>query len=87
MVRPLNDIGEDRRLERGRAREGVKPPLVRGVRSPPRIFFEFNMSVEAILMHFETIFAYEIRPVGLDSEKRIFSEKMRKERKKGEKRR
>ena len=40
----------------GRAREGVIPPLVRGGGgvggSPPRIFFEFNMSVEAILMHF-----------------------------------
>ena len=46
----------------GRAREGVIPPLVRGVRgiSPEKIF-EFNMSVEAILMHFETIFAYKIR--------------------------
>ena len=28
---------------------------------PPRIFFEFNMSLEAILMHFETIFACKIR--------------------------
>ena len=35
-----------------RAREWVIPPLVRGVRgiSPEKIF-EFNMSVEAILMH------------------------------------
>ena len=47
---------------RGRAREGVKPPFVRGVRGiSPEKFFEFNMSVEAILMHFETIFACEIR--------------------------
>ena len=46
----------------GRAREGEIPPLVRGVRgTSPEKFFEFNMSVEAILMHFETIFACEIR--------------------------
>ena len=46
----------------GRAREGVIPPLVRGVRGiSPEKFFEFNMSVEAILMHFDTIFAWEIR--------------------------
>ena len=44
---------------RGRAREGVIPPLVRGVRGiSPEKFFEFNMSVEAFLMHFETIFAW-----------------------------
>ena len=37
-------------------------PLVRGVgRISPEKFFEFNMSVVAILMHFETIFACEIR--------------------------
>ena len=48
--------------ERGRAREGVIPPLVRGVRGiSPEKFFELNMPVEAILMHFETIFACEIR--------------------------
>ena len=42
----------------GRARDVVIPPFVRGVRgiSPEKIF-EFNMSVEAILMHFETSFA------------------------------
>ena len=46
----------------GRAREGVIPPLVRGVRGiSPENFFDYNMSVEAILMHFETIFACEIR--------------------------
>ena len=40
---------------------GVKPPLIMGVRGiSPEIFFVFNMSVEAILMHFETIFACEI---------------------------
>ena len=48
----------------GRAREGIIPPLVRGFGgiSPEKIF-EFNMSVEAILMHFETIFACKIRPI------------------------
>ena len=46
----------------GRAREGVTPPLGRGVWGiSPENFFEFNMSVEAILMHFETIFACKIR--------------------------
>ena len=47
---------------RRRAREGIIPNLVRGIRgiSPEKIS-EFNMSVEAILMHFETIFAYKIR--------------------------
>ena len=49
---------------RGRAREGVIPFLVRGVRGiSPEKCFEFNMSVEAILMHFETIFACKIRHV------------------------
>ena len=46
----------------GRAREGVKPPLVRGVRGiSPQKIFEFHMSVEAILMHFETILVCKIR--------------------------
>ena len=47
----------------GREHErGSYTPLVRGVRgiSLEKIF-EFNMSVEAILMHFETIFACKIR--------------------------
>ena len=54
----------------GRAREGggsypplirgVTPPLIRGVRGRGEIF-EFNMSEDAILMHFETIFACKIR--------------------------
>ena len=46
----------------GRAQEGVTPPLGWGVWgiSPEKIF-EFNMSVEAILRHFETIFACKIR--------------------------
>ena len=57
MVRPLNAIG----VPRGpKARAGGE--LVRGVRGiSPEKFFEFNMSVEAILMHFETIFACKIR--------------------------
>ena len=47
---------------RGGMRWGMNPPLVRGVRgiSPEKIF-KFKMSVEAILMHFETMFACEIR--------------------------
>ena len=39
----------------------INPPPVRGVRgiSPEKIF-KFKMSVEAIQMHFETMFACEI---------------------------
>ena len=38
------------------------PRRVRGFRGiSPENFFEFNMSVGAILMHFETIFACKIR--------------------------
>ena len=38
------------------------PPLLRGVWGISiEKFFEFNMSVEAILMHFETIFACKIQ--------------------------
>ena len=52
-------------LERGRALDGVMPPLVRvGLFGgyPPRKFSNLTLrSVEAILMHFETIFACEIR--------------------------
>ena len=68
MVRSLNVIGVPRGSKAragggGRAREGVISPLVRGVRGiSPENFFEFNMSVEAVLMHFETIqFACKIR--------------------------
>ena len=64
MVRPFNAIG----VSRGRkARAGGENkrgifPLVRGVRGiSPENFFKFKMSVEAILMHFETMFACEIR--------------------------
>ena len=60
MVRPLNAIGVPRG-PKARAGESI-PPLVKGVRGiSPEIFFEFNMSKEAILMHFETIYACEIR--------------------------
>ena len=45
----------------GRAREGGHTAFVRGVRVSPDNFFAFYMSVEAILMHFETIFASEIQ--------------------------
>ena len=41
----------------GRAREGGQTPSRKGVRGiSPEKFCEFNMSVEAILMHFETFF-------------------------------
>ena len=43
-------------------RGGMNPPLVRGFGgSPPEKIFKFKMSVEAILLHFETMFACEIR--------------------------
>ena len=44
-------------LERGESTRGggVIHPVVRGVWGiSPEKFFDFNMSVEAILMHFET---------------------------------
>ena len=64
VAQPLNAIGVPRGAEgpsRGRAREG-ESLFVRGVRgiSPEKIF-KFKMSVEAILMHVETMFACEIR--------------------------
>ena len=46
---------------RGREREGDYPLFVRGVRgTSPEKFFILKMSVEAILIHFETMFACEI---------------------------
>ena len=45
------------RAERG----GHTPSRKGGSGGLPREIFEFNMSVEAILMHFETICACEIR--------------------------
>ena len=65
MVRPLNAKGVPRGPKAragGEQERGVTPTLVRGVRGiSPEKCFEFNMSVEAILMHVETIFACEIR--------------------------
>ena len=54
---------EDRRPEQGEStRGGISPLLVRGVQGiSPEKKFIFKMSVEAILMHFETMFACEIR--------------------------
>ena len=47
---------------RGGAQGWVIPPFVRGARGiSPEQIFEFYMSVEVILMHFETIFACKIR--------------------------
>ena len=61
MVRPLNAIGVPRGPKAragGEYERGDEPPS-RKV-SPEKIF-KFKMSVEAILMHFETMFACEIR--------------------------
>ena len=62
MVRPLNALGEGRRLERGGGGEHDRGPYTsgKGVRGSPPEKFEINMSLEAILMHFETIFACAI---------------------------
>ena len=65
VVRPLNAIG----VPRGpKARVGVEHervkflPSRKGFRGiTPEKIFKFKMSVEAILMHFETMFACEIR--------------------------
>ena len=49
-------------LERGESTRGGHTPSRKGGSGDhPEKFFEFNMSVEAILMHFETIFACKIR--------------------------
>ena len=66
MVRPLNAKGVPRgpkgRAGEGESTRGGYTLLVRGDRGiSPENIFEFNMSVEAILVHFETIFACEIR--------------------------
>ena len=43
-----------------KTRGGVDPPLVRGVRgTSPKKTLKFKMTKEAILLHFETIFACE----------------------------
>ena len=57
MVRPLNAIGVPRRPKARAGGEHERGGGVRGM-SPEKI--KFKMSVEAILMHFETIFACEI---------------------------
>ena len=86
VLKSCTAIGRHRRSARaegasgGRAREGEYPPLVRGVRGiTPEKIFKIKMSVEAILNHFETNFAYEIRVVrgvrGISPEK-IFKIKM-----------
>ena len=64
MVRLLNAIGVPRgpKARAGESTRGVIPPLVRGVWGiSPKKNVEFNISVEAILMHFETVFACKIR--------------------------
>ena len=64
MVRPLNAIGVPRgpkaRVGGGHER-GVNPRRKGGPGVSPEKIFKFKMSVEAILMHFETMFACEIR--------------------------
>ena len=65
MVRPLDAVGVPRGPKAragGEYERGIFPLLLRGVRgiSPEKIF-KFNMTVEVILMHFETVFACEIR--------------------------
>ena len=61
-------IERHRRSSTAEARAGVEhergsppPPRKGGLGDLPRENFEFNMSVEAILMHFEAIFACKIR--------------------------
>ena len=65
MVRPLKGIGIPRgpnAQAEGKHERGNFPSLVSGVWGISlEKRFKFKMSVEAILMHFETIFACEIR--------------------------
>ena len=81
MVRPLNAIGVPRGLKAragGEHERGDEPPLARGVRGvSPEIFliFKFKMSVEAILMHFETMFACEIWLIVQAFHKAVFKRK------------
>ena len=67
MVRPLNAIGVPRgpKTRAGGDHERGDVPTSRKLGSGdlPENFFEFKMSVEAILMHFETMFACEIRHI------------------------
>ena len=67
MVRPLNAKGVQRgpKARAGESTRGGHTPSRKGGLggSPPNNFVEFNMYVEAILMHFETIFACKIRPI------------------------
>ena len=64
MVRPLNATGVPRGPKAragGEHERGDGPPSRKGVGgSPPEKIFTFKMSLKAILMHFETIFACEI---------------------------
>ena len=48
----------------GESTRGNHTPSCKGVRGiSPKKIFELNMSEEAILMHFETIFACKIRHI------------------------
>ena len=64
MVRPFNAVSVPRGPKAragGEHERGIIYLLVRGFGGPPpRIFFRLKMSVEAILIHFETMFACEI---------------------------
>ena len=65
MVRLLNVVGVPRgpKARAGGEHERGHTPFRKesSAGASPEKFFEFNMSVEAILMHFETIFACKIR--------------------------
>ena len=65
MVRPVNAMGIPQGPKArvgGEHERGEFPLLVRGFGGfPPKKIFKFKISVEVILIHFETIFACEIR--------------------------
>ena len=67
VIRPWNAKGVPqvpKAREGGEYERGIFPPLVRGVRgTSPEKMFEFKMPLEAILMHFETIFACETQSI------------------------
>ena len=65
MVPPLNALGVPRGPKArvgGEHERGDEPPSRKGGSGDlPKKIFKFKLSVEAILMHFETTFACEIR--------------------------
>ena len=61
MVRPMNAHPSAKGTSGGEHERGSTPSSRGGLGASPEKIFKFKMSVAAILMHFEAIFAYETR--------------------------